>query len=58
MKASGTTADQLEAAHREAMTSAPAAAGAWEAKHQRGYHASVLSEITAMRRTEDQLQPA
>jgi hypothetical protein len=58
MKASGMTADQLEAAHRAAMTSAPAAAGAWEAKHQRGYYASVISEITAMRRTEHQLQPA
>jgi hypothetical protein len=39
-------------------TNTPAAAGAWEAKHQRGYYASVISEITAMRRTEHQLQPA
>ena len=49
MKAAGMSADQIETTHHAAMAAAPPATGAWEAKHLRGYDASVLSEITAMR---------
>jgi hypothetical protein len=57
MRAAGITPDQIEAAHQAAMAAAPAAAGQWETVHQRGYDASVRSEITAIRRTADSLQP-
>jgi len=51
------TADQIEAAHQAAMAAAPSAAGQWETTHQRGYDASVRSEITAFRRIAGSPQP-